>query len=216
MPQPSVSADVAVEVTKHSWRGAYSRLIRLSDSSLITLHPAERRTTNQWQYVDIESARQQDRQVTVHVLGSGSLCGLGQDLRFALPSVEDAVALQLAIQRRLTRQIISDGSARGSNPSVTSRVSTGHRDTVTTGFSQKSLQDSEDNPVSRVSAVRGGSDEEAEDDEEPSSPSGMLSFDVHVTINKARNLPSVSFLWPNAVGMCVLSLHRFSSRPFSY
>lgn len=192
-PMASPASSDAVQVTKISWRGAYSRLVQLSDSCLITLHPSERQRTNQWDFVDILSVRQLDTHVLIQLAGTGSLCGLARELRLALPTTADAMALQVAIQWRLVRKLTG---LMDSGASASARDPTAHASA--SGPARGASAESD-----VIAALDEGGLPALKEDgeaEEVESPRGMLSFDVHVAINKARSLPSPSFIWPNAVG----------------
>lgn len=169
----------AVEVTKHSWRGRYTRLIQLSDVGVSSLAPNDHRLTNQWDIFDIQSVSQRGSHVILRVAGGCSLCGITQILHFSLPTTEAATALQTAIDRRLIRQI--------------GKEQAGHSPTRKELPSQLLVEACSNRP-SEVS------DDTDWEDESEADLHGSLTFDVHVTINKARNLPAHSFLWPNAVG----------------
>ncbi|KAL1520173.1 hypothetical protein AB1Y20_023643 [Prymnesium parvum] len=192
-PATSFSASPAVEVTKHSWRGRYARLLRLTDSGVCTLDPSDHRITNRWDVMDILSVSQRDHGVLLRLAGGGSLCGGAvSTLHFSLPTVAAASALQSAIQRRLVRHLARDSEEGHTwlHPRQGAALASQSEPVVFVG--EDSADWSLDAP-SRFSSEA----------LPPSPPKGTLAFDVHVTINKARNLPVHSFLWPNAVVQCV-------------
>ena len=100
-------------VKKVSWKGSYSRILRLSTTEeLQTLDPSTHRVTNSFALTDVLSVYQSGAELLIAIAdgGCGFFCGLlKRELRLSLDSAAQAAAVGGAVRARGPGQRVRRG-----------------------------------------------------------------------------------------------------------
>ena len=166
-------------VKVNPFRGQYPRLLRLDSDNISTLDASTHRCTNSFPLEQVLSCVAVGHEVLLEVAPQcGIFCGLiKHQLRFLLDSPAMASAIGAAVRSRLVRHLTAEDSERARLLAADSAVlSAAPSDDFRASNSLSSGSNADAAPAPGT-----GADE---------APTRYYTFDVAISIHKARNLPS--------------------------